>query len=53
MNFRTSKPSSPIKLLKPLSSKHLQKLLRQNDIDWIKIKRRYVERLLVERKARR
>jgi hypothetical protein len=53
INFRTSKPSSPIKLFKPLSAKHLQKLLRQNDINWIKIKRRYVERLILERKARR
>jgi hypothetical protein len=31
--------SSPTKLLTPLSGKHLQKLLRKNDIDWIKIKR--------------
>ena len=53
INFRSQKVSSPIKLVTPLSGKHLQKLLRQNDIKWIEIKRRYVERLLVERKARR
>ena len=35
-------------LKKPLSGKHLQKLLRQHDIDWIKIKRSYKDRLLTE-----
>ena len=51
INLRSRKVSSPIKLLTPLSGKHLQKLLRQNDIQWIEIKRRYVERLLRLRKA--
>jgi hypothetical protein len=53
INFRSQKVSSSIKLVAPLSGKHLQKLLRQNDIKWLEIKRRYIERLLVERKARR
>ena len=35
-------------LQKPLSGKHLQKLLRQHDIDWLKIKRSYKDRLLTE-----
>jgi hypothetical protein len=51
INFRSTKASSPIKLLTPLSGKHLQKLLRQNDIKWIEIKRRYVTRLLRLRRA--
>ena len=51
INLRSRKVSSPIKLVTPLSGKHLQKLLRQNDIKWIEIKRRYVERLLRLRKA--
>jgi hypothetical protein len=38
--------SAPINLKKPLSGKHLQKLMRQNNIDWIEIKRSYKERLL-------
>jgi hypothetical protein len=38
--------NAPINLKKPLSGKHLQKLLRQNNIDWIEIKRSYKERLL-------
>jgi len=38
--------SSPLNLMKPLSGKHLQKLLQGNDIDWIEIKRSYKERLL-------
>jgi hypothetical protein len=51
ITFLSRKDSSPIKLLKPLSGKHLQKLLRQNDIKWIEIKRRYVARLLRLRRA--
>ena len=43
--------ASPIKLVTPLSGKHLQKLLRQNDIKWIEIKRRYVASLLRLRRA--
>jgi len=39
---------SQMDLKKPLSGKHLQKLLRQHDIDWIKIKRSYKDRLLTE-----
>lgn len=51
IHLRSRKASSPIKLLTPLSGKHLQKLLQQNDIKWIEIKRRYVERLLRLRRA--
>jgi hypothetical protein len=51
INLRSRRISSPIKLVTPLSGKHLQKLLRQNDIKWIEIKRRYVERLLRSRRA--
>jgi hypothetical protein len=51
INLRSRKVSSPIKLVTPLSGKHLQKLLRENDIKWIEIKRRYVERLHRLRKA--
>ena len=49
ITFLSRRDSSPIKLLKPLSGKHLQKLLRQNDIKWIEIKRRYVARLILLR----
>jgi hypothetical protein len=51
INRRSRRVSSPIKLVTPLSGKHLQKLLRQNDIKWIEIKRSYVERLLRLRRA--
>ena len=51
INLRSRRVSPPIKLVTPLSGKHLQKLLRQNDIKWIEIKRRYVERLLQLRRA--
>lgn len=51
INLRSRKVSSPIKLVTPLSGKHLQKLLRQNDIKWIEIKRRYIARLIQLRKA--
>ena len=40
INLRSRKASLPIKLVTPLSGKHLQKLLRQNDIKWIEMKRR-------------
>ena len=51
INLRSRKASSPIKLVTPLSGKHLQKLLRKNDIKWIEMKRRYIERLIQLRKA--
>src|SRR5215831_2724356 len=38
--------SLPADVKRPLSTKHLQKLLRQNGIDWLELKRRYKERLL-------
>ena len=53
ITVRSRRASSPIKLLTPLSGKHLQKLLRQNDIKWIEIRRRYVTRLLLLRRASR
>ena len=40
-----SRNSSPLNLMKPLSGKHLQKLLQGNDIEWIEIKRSYKEPL--------
>ena len=39
INLRSRRVSSPIKLVTPLSGKHLQKLLRRNNINWIEIKR--------------
>jgi hypothetical protein len=43
-----SKNSLPIALKRPLSGKHLQKLLRQNDIPWLEIKRSYKDRILTK-----
>jgi hypothetical protein len=41
-----SKNLLPIALNRPLSGKHLQKLLQQNDIDWLEIKRLYKDRIV-------
>ena len=38
---------------RPVSGKHLQKLLKKHNIDWAKIKKKYKERLIAKRKAPR
>lgn len=45
--------SSSLNLMKPLSGKHLQKLLKEHDIEWIEIKKSYKERLFKERRLMR
>ncbi|HCX30783.1 MAG TPA: hypothetical protein DHU55_13615 [Blastocatellia bacterium] len=41
----------PGRMKKPLSGKHLQKLLKKHNIDWVKIKKSYKKRLIAEKKC--